>query len=223
VSEPAADALTQSSEVPGPAAGRDITSAGGSWTVREVLRDPTFWKLLTVPSTAGLVGTGLVFHQVSLMGVHGLEPYEALGLMTIQAAFATLMTFPVGWLTDRFESRHLLFCAMLALAAATTLAVSMPFQWMAVVYALLLGLHGSILRSTGTVVWINFYGRAHQGAVRGIAWSAMILASALGPLPLAVSIDRFHSFQPALSLFMALPLCAAAAVSTARMSKCPSG
>ena len=200
-----------------------ITPTSESWTVHDVLRDPTFWKLLAVPSTAGLVGTGLVFHQVSLMQVHGLESYEALGLMTVQAAFATLLTFPVGWLTDRLESRHIHFCAMLALAAATILVITMPYRWMAIVYALLLGLHGSILRSTGNVVWINFYGRTHQGAVRGIAWSAMILASALGPLPLAVSIDRFHSFQPALYLFLLLPICAAAAVSTARAPKRPAG
>lgn len=196
-----------------------IAPTGESWTVPEVLRDPTFWKLLAVPSTAGLVGTGLVFHQVALMGTHGLSSFEALGLMTIQAGFATLMTFPIGWLTDRVESRFILVVAMLCLASASLLVMTLPFQWMAIVYALLLGLHGSILRSTGNVVWINFYGRAHQGAVRGVAWSAMILASALGPLPLAVSIDYFDSYVPALCLFIGMPIAAAAAVSTARAPK----
>lgn len=196
-----------------------ITPSGDSWTVPEVLRDATFWKLLAVPSTAGLVGTGLVFHQVAIMGMHGLSPYEALGLMTIQASFATLMTFPIGWLTDRVESRFILSFAMLALALATLLAMTLPFLWLAVAYALLLGLHGSILRSTGNVVWINFYGRAHQGAVRGVAWSAMILASALGPLPLAVSIDYLESYRPALYLFLSLPVCAACVVWTARAPK----
>jgi len=193
-----------------------IAPTGESWTVSEVLRDTTFWKLLAVPSTAGLVGTGLVFHQVALMRTHGLGSFEALGLMTVQAAFATLMTFPIGWLTDRVESRFILFSAMLCLAGASLLVMTLPFAWLAIVYALLLGLHGSILRSTGNVVWINFYGRAHQGAVRGVAWSAMILASALGPLPLAVSIDYFESYMPALCIFIALPIAAAIAVSTAR-------
>lgn len=193
-----------------------IAPTGESWTVSEVLRDATFWKLLAVPSTAGLVGTGLVFHQVALMRTHGLSSFEALGLMTVQAAFATLMTFPIGWLTDRVESRFILFSAMLCLAGASLLVMTLPFTWLAIVYALLLGLHGSILRSTGNVVWINFYGRAHQGAVRGVAWSAMILASALGPLPLAISIDYFESYMPALCMFIALPIAAAVAVSTAR-------
>jgi len=186
-----------------------------SWTVGEVLRDRTFWKLLAVPATGSLVGTGLVFHQVALLGSRGLTTNWALGMMSAQAIFATLLTFPAGWLTDRFPSRYLLLIAMLALAAANLLALTMPVVWLAVIYAMLLGLHGSIFRSTASVVWINYYGRAHQGAVRGIAWSIMILASALGPLPLACSVDYFGSYDPALYAFMALPAAAALAVLTA--------
>jgi len=192
-----------------------------SWTPGEVLRDATFWKLLSVPATAGLVGTGLVFHQVALLGQHGLSSMSALGMMTIQAGFATLMTFPAGWATDRIGSRYLLAAAMSALAVANLLVLIMPAAWMAVVYALLLGFHGSIMRSTATVVWINYYGRAHQGAVRGVAWSAMILASSLGPLPLALSIDYWGSYTPALTVFLILPVCSAAIVWTARTPKRP--
>ena len=52
--------------------------------------------------------------------------------------------------------------------------------------------------------------------VRGVAWSAMILASSLGPLPLALSIDYWGSYTPALSVFLTLPVCSAAIVWTAR-------
>jgi len=108
-----------------------------------------------------------------------------------------------------------LFAAMVMLAAATLLVTTLPFTWMAFVYAMLMGLHGSILRSTGTVVWINYYGRAHQGEVRGVAWSMMILGAALGPLPLAWSIDYLGSYDAALYGFLILPLLAGAAVWTA--------
>jgi MFS family permease len=197
------------------AAGPQITSYEDSWTVHEVLRNATFWKLLCVPATSGLVGTGLVMHQVKLLERHGLDRTESLLMMTLQAGFATLMQFPVGWLTDRVPSRYILAAAMLVLGTATLLMINMPFMWMAGVYALLLGLHGSVMRSTATVVWVNYYGRAHQGAVRGVAWSAMILASAIGPLPLAISNDLYGSYEPALIAFLALPMFAAAAVWTA--------
>ena len=199
-------------------AGPVITPVGQSWTVGETLRNPTFWKLLSVPTTSGLVGTGLVFHQVALIQSHGfgISRFEALLLMTLQAGFATLMAIPAGWLTDRVQSRHILFAAMFVLAAATLLIMNLPYAWMAIPYALLLGLHGCVMRSTAQVVWINFYGRAHQGAVRGVAWCGMILGSAAGPLPLALSRDLLNSWTPALCLFLVLPLLAASAVWTAR-------
>ena len=195
--------------------GPQITSYEDSWTVHEVLRNATFWKLICVPATSGLVGTGLVIHQVKLLERHGLDRTESLLMMTLQAGFATLMQFPMGWLTDRIPSRYILVAAMMFLATATLLVIDMPVTWLAGVYALLLGLHGSVMRSTATVVWINYYGRAHQGAVRGVAWSAMILASAIGPLPLAISNDFYSSYEPALMIFLALPMFAAAAVWTA--------
>lgn len=186
------------------------------WTVREVLRDRTFWRLLFVPATSGLVGTGLVFHQVSIMAEHGLTTSTALRLMAVQAGFAMAMTFPAGWATDRFESRRLLALAMLCLSLAVALVIKLPFTPMVLLYALLLGLHGCVLRSTGQVVWINFYGRENQGAVRGAAWSVMILSAAIGPIPLALAKDHFDDYTPALIFFMIMPLVAAATVWTAR-------
>ena len=139
----------------------------------------------------------------------------------VRAVFATLLTFPAGWTTGRIASRYILFVGMIALAAAIVLVIAMPAVWLAFVYALLLGLFGSIMRSTANVIWINFYGRANQGAVRGIAWSVMILAAALGPLPLAISIDRFGSYNPALYAFLVRPLIAGAAVWTAHPPRRP--
>ncbi len=195
--------------------GQLITPLEESWTVGEVVRDPTFWKLLSVPATSGLVGTGLVFHQVKLCGQHGLSSWEVAGLMSLQAVFATAMTFPVGYATDRFASRYLLILAMAALGGATLLVMTLPAVWLIFVYALLLGLHGSILRSTANVVWINYYGRAHQGEVRGVAWAIMILGTAFGPFPLAYSIDVLESYKPALCGFLILPILAGMAVWTA--------
>jgi MFS family permease len=192
-----------------------ITPLEDSWTVAEVLRNVTFWKLLAVPATSGMVGTGLVFHQVSLLGSRGVAEGWALGLIAVQAGVGTGMSFVTGWLTDRVEARYLMSAAMVCLAAAIALLLVLPDPRLAVVYAVLLGLHGSVLRSTGMVVWINYYGRANQGGIRGVAFCVMILASALGPLPLAVSFDQTGSWTPALLGFLAIPLMSAPLVWTA--------
>jgi hypothetical protein len=49
----------------------------------------------------------------------------------------------------------------------------------------------------------------------------MIFAAAIGPLPLAASIDRFGSYTPALYVFLALPLLSTLAVWTAHPPRRP--
>ena len=177
-----------------------------SWTISEVLKDPTFWKLMSVPVTSGLVCTGLIFHQVALLDSRGVSSEWALRLISLQATIATLAALFAGWLTDRVENRFLMSAAMAMLATAMVLVITMPHPLLAILYAALIGLHGSILRSAGTVVWVNFYGREHQGAIRGLAFSMMIFASACGPLPLAISVDYFKTWDIALAAFLILPL-----------------
>jgi MFS family permease len=185
------------------------------WQVAEVLRETTFWKLLAVPATSGMVGTGLVFHAVSLLGSRGVPAAWALALISFQAAIATIVALGAGMLTDRFPNRYLLATAMLLLATSVAIVLVMPWTALAVVYAIMLGLHGSILRSTGMVVWMTYYGRAHQGEIRGVAMAVMILGAAVGPLPLALSADWFGSYTPALILFLIAPISASALVLTA--------
>jgi MFS family permease len=185
------------------------------WQVAEVLRETTFWKLLAVPATSGMVGTGLVFHAVSLLGSRGVPAAWALALISFQAAIATIVAIGAGMLTDRFPNRYLLAAAMLLLATSVAIVLVMPWTALAVVYAIMLGLHGSILRSTGMVVWMTYYGRAHQGEIRGVAMAVMILGAAVGPLPLALSADWFGSYTPALILFLIAPISASALVLTA--------
>ncbi len=193
----------------------DASGPNRDWAVSHVVRDSTFWKLLAVPATSGMVGTGLIFHAVSLLGSRGVSPGGALGLISLQAIVATCAALVAGWMTDRFQARYLLSAAMLLLALSGTIVLVMPFPIVAVLYAIVLGLHGSILRSTGVVVWINYYGRENQGAIRGLAMAVMIFAAAIGPLPLALSVDWFGTYDIALCGFIAAPLAAAVIVWTA--------
>ena len=97
-----------------------------SWQVGEVIWNLTFWRLLSVSATAGMVGTGLVFHQVSLMGSRGVGEKFALGLISLQAGVATVAALAAGWLSDRVQSQRLLVVAMVLLALSVTLLIVMP-------------------------------------------------------------------------------------------------
>ena len=109
--------------------------------------------------------------------------------------------------------------AMFLLSGAMLLLLTMTTPWMAIVVAILLGTQGGIIRTVGSVVWVNYYGRKNQGAISGSALSLAVIGSALGPLPLAMSSDYLGSTVPALTGFFILPLVAGLLVLTAKPPK----
>lgn len=209
------DGMAPNEAMPAPAESVPIPTED-AWTLGEVLRDATFWKLLSVGVCSGMIGTGLVFHQESILAAHGIGKKLAMWLITIQAAIGTVAAFAAGSLTDRYPAEKLLAAAMLMFAVSIAIVTWMPVWWFVFGFAILNGLHGSILRTAGTVVWVNYYGRENQGVIRGAAMSSMILAAAVGPLPLAIANDRWGTYTPALAVFILFPLTAMFLVLTAK-------
>ncbi|MEE3373223.1 MAG: MFS transporter [Planctomycetota bacterium] len=189
---------------------------GVSLNLAKALAEGSFWRLLGVWCTTAMVGTGLLFHQVSLLGTRDVPRQWALLLLGMQAGVATLMAVFAGILTDRGKERQLLAVSMLFLASAILLLLFLPGREWAVLYGVLLGLLGGIIRTAGNAVWINYYGRAHQGSIRGVAMAAAVAAAAMGPLPLAVCWDQTGQYTAALWCYAALPLLAGACVWGAR-------
>jgi MFS family permease len=187
-----------------------------NWTVAEALRTATFWKLLAGVASWGMIGTGLVFYQAEVLAPAGVPTHYAYWLLAIQAATAILSSLIAGYFTGIIPARYLICLSVCGLAAAVSLLLTMTNPWMAIPYAVMIGINGGILRSTGMVVWVNFYGRKNQGAIAGTAMSISAIASACGPLPLALASDHFGSHQPALVIFLVIAVLAACAVFTAR-------
>ena len=105
---------------------------------------------------------------------------------------------------------------MLLLSIDTLLLIYLPTPQMAILYAVIMGLFGGIMRTAGQVTWINFYGRKNQGAVCGAALSVMVVASGGGPLPLAWSEKMTGSFSSGLWIFLVLPVLSGLCVFGAR-------
>lgn len=187
-----------------------------SWSTHDVLRCSAFWKIASVVATVSLVGTGLMFHQVSILSEQNVSRRLALGSLGVQAGAATISALLAGYLTDRMPARFVLACSMLLEVMAILLLLFLPSAKWVVLYSALLGLHGGIIRSTGSVVWINYFGRRNQGAIQGLSMSVMVLAAALGPVPLALVRDATGHYAPALWGFLLLPILAGTAILSAK-------
>jgi predicted MFS family arabinose efflux permease len=78
--------------------------------LRESSRKPDFWLLagsffVCGATTNGLVGT----HLVPACMDHGIPEVRAAGLLAVMGVFDLIGTTASGWLSDRFDSRKLLF------------------------------------------------------------------------------------------------------------------
>jgi MFS family permease len=79
-------------------------------TLRESSRSRTFWFLVASFwicgwSTNGLIGT----HLIPAAHDHGMPPTTSAGLLALIGVFDIIGTVASGWLTDRVDSRYLLF------------------------------------------------------------------------------------------------------------------
>ena len=187
-----------------------------SWTLTEVLTNATFWKLLSVGVSVGMIGTGLVFHQETIFAERGVSKDLAMWCISLQALIGTIAAFWAGSLTDRYPAERLLALAMLMFGVSIFVLYFLPHWTFLFPFVVLTGLNGAIQRTAGTVVWVNYYGRENQGVIRGAAMSGMILGAAIGPLPLAVANDYLGTYDPVLIAYALIPLASMLLVFTAK-------
>jgi sugar phosphate permease len=73
-------------------------------------RHPTFWLLFGTFFVCGFTTNGLVgTHLIAMCGDQGIPEVQAAGLLALMGLFDLLGTTASGWLTDRVDSRKLLF------------------------------------------------------------------------------------------------------------------
>jgi MFS family permease len=74
------------------------------------IRSRTFWLLFASFYICGFTTNGLVgTHLIALCADHGIGETHAAGLLAMMGVFDLIGTTLSGWLTDRFDSRKLLF------------------------------------------------------------------------------------------------------------------
>ncbi|MBK1685919.1 MFS transporter [Rubrivivax gelatinosus] len=79
-------------------------------TLSEASRVPAFWVLAATFFICGLSTNGLIqTHFISLCGDRGLGPVPAASVLSMMGVFDLVGTTVSGYLSDRFDSRKLLF------------------------------------------------------------------------------------------------------------------
>jgi len=153
-----------------------------SWTLSEAMHSRAFWFILFCLFVPSMVNTGLTFNLFSILGTDGFSPSEVAGVLSVIPLIGFLSTLGSGFLMERMAVHWI---------------IAVTFVLDCIQIALLIWAHSTI-----AVVWPNYYGRAHLGAINGVSSMASVLGAAFGPTPFGLAYQIFGSYEQVLLLML---------------------
>ncbi len=177
----------------------------------EVRHSPVFWLLLYCMFVPSMVGTGLTFHMVSIMGERGLSPTVAATVLSTIAVVGFPSTLLSGYLLDRVRIRYIMLTTFILYAGIMVWLIYVDNLVMAVLYGVFMGLIMGFHRVTVNIIWPNYFGLEHLGSIRGAVQIAFVIGAACGPFPMGFAYDYFGGYNEILWLLIVFPLLAAVA------------
>lgn len=175
-------------------------------TRREATRTGMFWALVGGVVASGLIGTGLAFHQIDVLGQQGLTPLQAAVNFVPQVTATALVTLATGALVDRVPVRVLLCLAMASLSTSMLLLPWVEPGWSVVVYAVGIGAGGGAARALEGAGMPKMFGVRHVGSIRGLAMGLMVASTAFGPVALSLGRELTGGYVSVLRLLLLLPV-----------------
>lgn len=173
----------------------DLLDAESSWTLVEARRRPIFWVFISGRMMAAGVGSGLMFHQVSVFEAGGYDAAtvaQTFSVMMLVRAVATLM---IGRVIQRIRPGFVMAAQNLMQAIVLFLAMTLATDWMLTAYAFAFGIVIALGTMFDSTVWADLFGRLHHGAIRGFLMTALVIGTSIGPFLYGLSYDLTGSYD----------------------------
>ncbi|WP_376689974.1 MFS transporter [Wenzhouxiangella sp. EGI_FJ10409] len=174
--------------------GREVDASGTDGfavitTRRKLFVHGHFLRTLSVVLVSPLVVTALFLHQGSLAERLGWSLSQVASGFVLFAAMQALAAFGGGRLVDRFSARALLRVYLLPLGLGVlSLGVLPPSVSMWVMFAGL-GMSAGVNGVVSGAVWVELFGSARLGMIRGVYAALMVLSTAAGPVVLGLLFE----------------------------------
>jgi MFS family permease len=173
------------------------TTAAATFTLGEALRTPAFWVFALASALYGLVASGIGLFNESVLAERGFAPDAYHQALAVTAITGLAGNFVAGAWAQRGSLRGVLIVAMLVLGAALAALPHVTTMPHVIVQAVAMGVAGGFVMVVFFSFWGRTYGQAHLGRIQGAAQALTVLASAVGPLVLAWSVDATGSYTAA--------------------------
>ncbi|MDA0999858.1 MAG: MFS transporter [bacterium] len=161
-----------------------------AWTRRDVVRDLRFYLILPSMMAPSFISTGFFFHGAHLAQSKGWALAYLAGTFMVYSVTTVAAALFSGPLIDRIGARRLLPLFLLPMAVSMLSIALSDHPNIAFIYMFAFGLSMGMNFTIGGAVWAEIYGTGHIGAIRALAASCTVFATALSPVMMGFFIDR---------------------------------
>jgi MFS transporter, OFA family, oxalate/formate antiporter len=182
----------------------------------QALATPAFWLLMLFTVLVYPVQAGVSLHQAPHFIERGIAPTTAALIVSTFSLMSGIGTLACAFLPRRLPLRYVLALVGVLLTLGTALMTRVASPAGGYLAAALFGLGIGGVLTLLPVAWADYFGRAHYGAIRGLALSAQVLAQATGPVLSGALRDLDGDYRRALNCFVVLSALSVVAALAAR-------
>ena len=149
--------------------GAETTDGEVSFTLAEAKRTPAFWLLTIATMTVIFAQTAVNLHAVPSVEDRGVSQAFSGAFVFIIMGTAALSAYGWGALMDKFHVRWGTAIATVFSAVAMIILMFADNILMASIFGVLFGLGTGGWTIAQTMLFANYFGRRHLGAIRGLS------------------------------------------------------
>lgn len=187
-----------------------------SYTPREAARHRTTWLIVGVMVLTAPTLVGLTSNWAAHFRDLGLSSATAAGAVTSYGAFSILSRFVWGFLVERYHVRPVAIAQALATALALLALLFAQTGPTALLYGALQGITLGGALALQPLIWANYYGRRHLGAILGAFQPFASAAMAVSPAGIGLLRDGLGSYELVFAILLAMWVLAALLLYLAR-------
>lgn len=181
---------------------------GRHWTRGQALRHWLFWMTFPGFLAQPIFSTALAFQQVHLSALKDWSHASFAALFSVMTVATISGLVLTGWAIDRFGAIRVVPVMLAPTALGYWLIGGTGELGLAAVGMALVGLSMGAVSAVHGAYWPEIYGTRHLGAIRALATSVMVFATALGPGVTGYLIDAGVDFGDQLIGMAALSIAA---------------
>jgi sugar phosphate permease len=203
---PAAKSSPKTSPAHDPHVG-NATTQEADFTLSQAMRTWAFWMIILATTTRVAVYNSITVHFVPIMVWKGVSEQRAAAMLAIMALMSLPSHLLVGWIADHMSKPRLMGACMAMGATAVLFLAYGESEWTLWVFTVLFTFMEAIF-PVGWATVGDFFGRKSFATIRGNMSFFYLWGPALGPVITGAIYDRYQSYAPMMSAFIALSLIA---------------